>query len=133
LYEFHVRHGVDCAALLTTAAGRRLGGARGSWRPFLAHLGSDMQRRKSIKLKSRRKLPKTLAVGQIETVLRSCERLWDRFLISLLAGTASGLITPRPRRWVGEGPSETVPGGATLSAAPSEQALRIFLEVFRGR
>jgi hypothetical protein len=65
-YEFHARHGVDCGELLTVL---RPGGLRGRWRPFLAHLGSDGQRRKAIKLKATRRLPKTLTADGIETVL----------------------------------------------------------------
>jgi hypothetical protein len=36
-YQFHVRHGVACADLLTMM---KSGGSRGSWRPFLAHLST---------------------------------------------------------------------------------------------
>lgn len=39
-YEFHSRHGVDLADLLTRW---RPGGRGGSWRPFLAHLGQRPQ------------------------------------------------------------------------------------------
>lgn len=46
-YTYHHRHGVDCGELLTTI---RSGGSAGSWRPFLAHLGSDgNKRRRTIK------------------------------------------------------------------------------------
>jgi integrase/recombinase XerD len=37
-YKFHHRHGVDCGELLATV---KPGGSSASWRPFLAHLGSD--------------------------------------------------------------------------------------------
>jgi site-specific recombinase XerD len=37
-YEFHSRHGVDLAELLTRW---RPGGRGGSWQPFLAYLGQD--------------------------------------------------------------------------------------------
>ena len=83
-YQFHVRHGVDCAGLLSTL---QPGGARGAWRPFLAHLGAGTQRRRTIKLKTRRMLPKTLTGEQIDAVKACCQRLRDRFLISLLAET----------------------------------------------
>jgi integrase/recombinase XerD len=33
-YEFHARHGVDCAKLLVTV---KPASVRGAWRPFLAH------------------------------------------------------------------------------------------------
>lgn len=83
-YEFHVRHGVSCGELLTTL---RPGGARSSWRPFLAHLDGAGQHRKTIKVTASRRLPKTVTAGQLELVLASCDRLRDRFLVSLLAGT----------------------------------------------
>jgi integrase/recombinase XerD len=83
-YEFHARHGIECGELLTTL---RPSGARDAWRPFLAHLGEGEQRRKTIKLKARRRLPRALPPVQIECVEQACQRLRDRFLISLLAGT----------------------------------------------
>jgi site-specific recombinase XerD len=84
-YEFHARHGeVTCAQLLTTL---RPGGLRGSWRPFLAHLGAGAERGKTIKLKTRRRLPRTLTGDQVDTLVAGCGRLRDRFLIRLLAGT----------------------------------------------
>ena len=83
-YEFHARHGVNCADLLVTI---KPGGSRGSWRPFLAHLADGDQRRKTIKLKPVRRVPRTLTPQQVSAVLGSCERLRDRLLIGLLAGT----------------------------------------------
>ena len=50
-YKFHHRRGVHCRELLSTM---KAGRVRGSWRPFLAHLGSvGDQRRRTIKLKTR--------------------------------------------------------------------------------
>lgn len=84
-YIYHHRHGVECGELLTTM---KAGGAKGSWRPFLAHLGSDGdQRRRTIKLKTPLRLPRTLDSEQVAAVLAACDRLRDRFLIELLAGT----------------------------------------------
>jgi integrase/recombinase XerD len=84
-YQFHHRHGVDCGELLSTM---KAGGVRGSWRPFLAHLGSaGDQRRRTIKLKTRRRLPKTMSEESIQLIVDACDRLRDRFLIELLAGT----------------------------------------------
>ena len=84
-YKFHRRHGVDCGALLSTM---KAGGVRGSWRPFLAHLGSaGDQRRRTIKLKTRRRLPRTLSEESVQVIVDACDRLRDRFLIELLAGT----------------------------------------------
>ncbi|WP_413769009.1 tyrosine-type recombinase/integrase [Rhodococcus pyridinivorans] len=83
-YRFHARHGVSCTDLLTTIEPG--GGRAGSWRPFLAHLGGH-ETRKTIKLTPPRRLPRTLTGEQITTILGCCDRLRDRFLIALLAGT----------------------------------------------
>jgi len=84
-YQFHARHGVACADLLTVM---KPGGSRGSWRPFLAHLsaGGD-QRRKTIKLTPERRLPRALDQDAVVMITDACERLRDRFLIELLAST----------------------------------------------
>ncbi|MBF6427880.1 tyrosine-type recombinase/integrase [Nocardia cyriacigeorgica] len=84
-YRYQHRHGVDCGELLTEI---KPGGARGSWRPFLAHLGSaGDQRRRTIKLKTERRLPRTLTDEQVGLIIGACDRLRDRFLIELLTGT----------------------------------------------
>jgi len=84
-YTFHHRHGVDCGELLTTI---KSGGAAGSWRPFLAHLGSDgNKRRRTVKLKTAQHIPRTLSSDSLAAVTRVCDRLRDRFLIEVLAGT----------------------------------------------
>jgi len=84
-YKFHHRHGVDCGELLSTM---RAGGVRGAWRPFLAHLGSaGDQRRRTIKLKTHRRLPRALSEESVQLIVDACDRLRDRFLIELLAGT----------------------------------------------
>jgi site-specific recombinase XerD len=84
-YRFHHRHGVDCAELLSSI---KPGGVRGAWRPFLAHLGSDGdKRRRTIKLKTQRRLPRTLSDMDVQRIVDACERLRDRFLIQLLADT----------------------------------------------
>jgi len=84
-YKFHHRHGVDCGELLTTI---KPGGVSGSWRPFLAHLGSDGdKRRRTIKLKTQRRLPRTLSPESVAALLDACDRLRDRFLIAVLIGT----------------------------------------------
>ena len=84
-YKFHHRHGVDCGELLSTM---KAGGVRGAWRPFLAHLGSaGDQHRRTIKLKTRRRLPRALPEESVQLIVDACDRLRDRFLIELLAGT----------------------------------------------
>jgi hypothetical protein len=70
-YEFHQRHGVDVADLLTR---RRPGGRGGSWKPFLAHLGSRPERRRAVGLRAGRRLPRELAEAEMTTLIdvRSC-------------------------------------------------------------
>jgi integrase/recombinase XerD len=81
-YKFHHRHGVNCGELLSTM---KAGGVRGSWRPFLAHLGSaGDQRRRTIKLKTRRRLPQTLSEESAQLIFDACDRLRDRFLMELV-------------------------------------------------
>lgn len=83
-YEFHQRHGVDVGKSLTRW---RPGGRGGSWRPFLAHLGEKSERRRTITLRSERRAPRELTVAQMTTLIEACDRLRDRFLLSLLRGT----------------------------------------------
>ena len=83
-YEFHGRHGAGVGDLL---ARWRPGGRGGSWRPFLAHLGDKPERRRVIALRSERRLPRELGAVEMTTLIDACERLRDRFLLSLLRGT----------------------------------------------
>ncbi len=83
-YEFHERHGAGVGDLL---ARWRPGGRGGSWRPFLAHLGDKPERRRVIALRSERRLPRELTAVEMTTLIDACERLRDRFLLSLLRGT----------------------------------------------
>jgi integrase/recombinase XerD len=93
-YEFHQRHGVDVAELLTRW---RPGGRGGSWKPFLAHLGSRPERHRAVALRTGRRLPRELAGEEMRTLIDACVRLRDRFLLSVLrdcglrAGEALGL------------------------------------------
>lgn len=83
-YEFHHRHGIDLHELLTRW---RPGGRGGSWRPFLAHLGDKPERRRVIALRSEQRLPRALTPTEMTTLVGACDRLRDRFLLSLLRGT----------------------------------------------
>ena len=83
--EFHARHGVQLAGLLTTMqpAGRR--GAGTSYKPFLHHIiKSGPQRRRTIKLKTSQPRPKVLTAAEAQTILDACEHLRDRLLFALL-------------------------------------------------
>lgn len=81
-YDFHARSGVELAASLV--AWRRV--PRGSYRPFLHHVtaGRPIPTR-PVKLKTPRRLPGSLTVEEITTILAACGRLRDRFLFALLA------------------------------------------------
>ncbi len=83
-YEFHARHGVDVAKLLTRWRPGRRGG---SWQPFLAHLGSRPERRQVVGLRRERRAPRELALVEMSSLIDACDRLRDRFLLSLLAGS----------------------------------------------
>lgn len=83
-YEFHARHGAAVGDLL---ARWRPGGRGGSWRPFLAHLGGKPERRRVVALRSERRLPCELTAVEMTTLIEACDRLRDRFLLSLLRET----------------------------------------------
>lgn len=83
-YEFHHRHGVGLGELLTRWRPGRRGG---SWQPFLAHLGSRPERHRAISLRVDRRPPRELSQAEMTTLITACDRLRDRFLLSLLKGT----------------------------------------------
>jgi site-specific recombinase XerD len=82
-YEFHHRHGVDLGDLLTRW---RPGGRGGSWQPFLAHLGPRLERHRAVGLRTERRAPRELTGEEMTTLIDACDRLRDRFLLSLLRG-----------------------------------------------
>ncbi|WP_211294207.1 site-specific integrase [Lentzea kentuckyensis] len=83
-YEFHQRHGVALGELLTRWRPGRRGG---SWQPFLAHLGARPERHRAISLRAERRPPRELSQAEMSTLIDSCGRLRDKFLLSLLKGT----------------------------------------------
>lgn len=83
-YEFHQRHGVELGELLTRW---RPGGRAGSWQPFLAHLGSRLERHRTVGLRAERRQPRELSAAEMTTLIDSCVRLRDRLLLSLLRST----------------------------------------------
>jgi site-specific recombinase XerD len=111
-YVHQARHGVDVGELVTTLAPP---GRRGGWKPFLHHLGKGTpQPRRTIAVKSDKKLPRVLTVVEVQAILDACDHLRDRFLFALLwdsgvrVGEALGLrhediaaaereVTIRPR------------------------------------
>lgn len=81
-YEFHARHGVDLADLMTRwKPGGRTGG---SWQPFLAHLGARDERRRTVKLKASRPAPRSLSEDEERRLMEACDRLRDRVLLTLM-------------------------------------------------
>jgi integrase/recombinase XerD len=82
-YEFHQRHGVDVGDLLTRW---RPGGRGGSWKPFLAHLGSRPEWHRAVSLRTGRRLPRELTEAEMTTLVEACTRLRDRFMLSVLRG-----------------------------------------------
>jgi site-specific recombinase XerD len=83
-YEFHHRHGVGLGELLTRWRPGRRGG---SWQPFLAHLGTRPERHRVIALRAERRPPRELSQAEMATLVEACDRLRDKFLLSLLRGT----------------------------------------------
>ena len=86
---FHARHGVELSALLITMqpGGCRRGAAT-SYKPFLQHVTErDGERRRTIKLKAARPIPKVLTAQQVQSILDACEHLRDRLLFALMLDT----------------------------------------------
>jgi integrase/recombinase XerD len=83
-YDHHARSGVRAATELVSW--RRV--RRGSYKPFLHHVtaGQPIPTR-PVKLQVPRRLPRTLTTEQVATIVGACDRLRDRFLITLLAET----------------------------------------------
>jgi integrase len=148
--EFHARHGVELAGLLTTMqpAGRRGAGSATSYKPFLHHVTkSGPQRRRTIKLKASRPRPKVLTVTEVQTILDACDHLRDRLLFALLLdcgvriGEALGLrhedmgiaeravtVMPRAndnRARAKAGISRTVPASAELMRLYADYLTRV--------
>lgn len=87
--EFHARHGVALAGLLTTTVPSRGSAASASsFKPFLHHLTKgSAQRRRTIKLSAPTSRPQVLTAGQAQRIMDACEHLRDRFLFALLLDT----------------------------------------------
>ncbi|HYB19117.1 MAG TPA: site-specific integrase [Streptosporangiaceae bacterium] len=93
-YAHQARNGAYAGDLL---AAWRAGG-RGGWKPFLHHISKGTPHRgRAITLKTDKKLPRILAVAEMQAILDACVRLRDRFFFALLhetgcrAGEALGL------------------------------------------
>jgi integrase/recombinase XerD len=81
-YTYQARHGVDVGELLTTMAPP---GRRGGWKPFLHHISKGTSKpRRTITLRTAKKLPRILTVTEVQAILDACDHLRDRFLFALL-------------------------------------------------
>lgn len=83
-YEFHQRHGAGPGDLLTQWRPGRRGG---SWQPFLAHLGQRPERHRVISPRPERRTPRELTGAEMTALIEACDRLRDKFLLSLLRDT----------------------------------------------
>ena len=84
-YLHAARNGADLGELLITwgPAGRRDG-----WKPFLHHISKGQPAaRRTIALKTSRKLPRILTADEVQTILDACGRLRDRLLFAVLYDT----------------------------------------------
>ena len=83
--EFHARHGVKLAGLLTTLQPEGRRGSATSYKPFLHHVTkSGPQRRRTIKLQGVPATAEGLTAAEVQTILDACDHLRDRLLFALL-------------------------------------------------
>jgi integrase/recombinase XerD len=83
-YDYHARNGVALAQALV--AWRRSN--RGGYKPFLHHVSAGRPvATRPLRLRQPRRLPRTLSVEEVATVIEACEHLRDRFLLVVLAET----------------------------------------------
>jgi integrase len=84
-YLHAARQGVDLGGLLVTWGPA---GHRGGWKPFLHHISkSQPAARRTIALKTPRKLPRVLTADEVQMILDACGRLRDRLLFAVLYDT----------------------------------------------
>ncbi len=84
-YKFHHRCGVDVGRALAVwdGSGRR----GGSYEPFLAHLGERRVQLSAVKLPTQQVHTRTLNRDEVQALIGACDRLRDRFLLTLLRET----------------------------------------------
>jgi integrase/recombinase XerD len=83
-YAHQARNGTGVGDLLAVW---RTGG-RGGWKPFLHHVSkSEPYRGRAIAPKAPEKLPRVLAVEEMQAILDACTRLRDRFFFAVLHET----------------------------------------------
>ena len=140
LYDFHHRSGVAVATDLV--AWRRV--SRGAYKPFLHHVSAGRPiATRPVRLRTPRRLPRTIEPAEVTVILDACDRLRDRFLFALLAetgmrvGQALGLrhedFVSRDRRVVIVPRDDNVNGARAKCRAPVElpisaQLVRLYSE-----
>ena len=83
-YSHQARNGAEVGDLLAVWRS----GGRSGWKPFLHHVSKGAPYRgRVIALKVPRKLPRVLAVAEMQAVLDACTRLRDRFFFAVLHET----------------------------------------------
>src|SRR6266851_2529079 len=83
-YDYHARNGVGLAQALV--AWRRSN--RGGYKPFLHHVTAGRPTAtRPLRLRTPRRLPRTLTTDEVLTLVEACDHLRDRFLLVLLAET----------------------------------------------
>jgi site-specific recombinase XerD len=84
-YQHAARHGVDLGELLVTWGPA---GSRAGWKSFLHHISKGQPvARRTIALKTSRKLPRVLTATEVQTILDACGRVRDRLLFAVLYDT----------------------------------------------
>jgi integrase/recombinase XerD len=79
-YSHQARNGAEVGDLLAVWRS----GGRSGWKPFLHHVSKGAPYRgRVIALKVPRKLPRVLAVTEMQAVLDACTRLRDRFFFAV--------------------------------------------------
>ena len=82
-YEYHARNGVEVAERLVD----RSRSGYGSYKPFLHGIAPGVPRGRVLRVREQQRLPRTLTLAQVRSVLDRQRRTRDRFLFALLFGT----------------------------------------------
>lgn len=138
LYEYQDRLGIE-----TEVSRSRRFGAKSPYKPFLHHINRRQSLRQSVmQVRTTKRLPKVLAVADIQRLLEACTHLRDRLLLSLLyesgmrIGQALGLRHADIRSFDGEieiVPRSNLNGARTKSRDPyvvhvSKQVMALYAD-----
>jgi integrase/recombinase XerD len=137
-YEYQDRLGVEAAI----SRSRRFG-AKTPYKPFLHHIGRTQSlRHAAVRVKAIKRLPRVFSPSEVQSLLDSCTRLRDRFLLCLLhesgmrIGQALGLRHADIRSYDGEidiVPRANSNGALARSRSPyvvhvSKQAMALYAD-----